>query len=107
MKGFKITDGKGFAVTFENGFTVSVQFGYGNYGDNYYDPEHSHPETHSQRNARLGERGSRNAETAIIGPDGEFINYKDGDVQGHQSPAAFLETMNYASKLGIGSVVAA
>jgi len=32
---FNITDQKGFHITFANGFTVSVQFGNGNYCDNY------------------------------------------------------------------------
>lgn len=35
---FKITDNKGFHITFENGWTVSVQWGAGNYGDNYDHP---------------------------------------------------------------------
>lgn len=35
IPGFSITDGKGFHIRFENGATVSVQFGYGNYCDNY------------------------------------------------------------------------
>ena len=33
--GFAICDRKGFHVTFENGWTISVQFGRGNYCDNY------------------------------------------------------------------------
>ena len=33
--GFYITGKKGFHITFENGWTVSVQFGPGNYCDNY------------------------------------------------------------------------
>lgn len=36
--GFKITGVKGFHITFENGWTVSVQFGGGNYSDNYDEP---------------------------------------------------------------------
>ena len=32
---FRITDNKGFHLTFKNGVTISVQFGIGNYGDNY------------------------------------------------------------------------
>lgn len=32
---FRITMGKGFQMTFENGLTVSVQWGDGNYCDNY------------------------------------------------------------------------
>ena len=33
---FEVTTGKGFHVTFENGWTVSVQFGPGNFCDNYH-----------------------------------------------------------------------
>ena len=36
---FKITRGTGFQMTFENGWTISVQFGYGNYCDNYRHPD--------------------------------------------------------------------
>lgn len=37
MAGFKSTWRKGFHMSFENGLTVSVQFGAGNYCDNYHD----------------------------------------------------------------------
>lgn len=33
--GFSITKNKGFHITFDNGVCVSVQFGRGNYADNY------------------------------------------------------------------------
>lgn len=32
---FEITLGKGIRMTFENGYTISIQFGNGNYCDNY------------------------------------------------------------------------
>lgn len=32
---FRITGGKGFHMTFENGNTISIQFGGGNYCENY------------------------------------------------------------------------
>ena len=35
---FRITYGTGFHLTFSNGITVSVQFGPGNYCDNYNMP---------------------------------------------------------------------
>lgn len=35
IKKFKTTMNKGFHITFDNGWTVSVQFGFGNYCDNY------------------------------------------------------------------------
>ncbi len=34
-KGFRICNNKGFYIKFDNGWTVSVQFGWGNYCDNY------------------------------------------------------------------------
>ena len=34
----KITHNKGFHITFENGWTASIQFGWGNYCDNYNNP---------------------------------------------------------------------
>lgn len=33
---FAITEGKGFQITFDNGILVSVQFGSGNYCENYF-----------------------------------------------------------------------
>lgn len=33
---FRITGAKGFHITLDNGWTVSVQFGVGNYCDNYW-----------------------------------------------------------------------
>lgn len=34
-KGFTICDNKGFHIAFQNGWVVSVQFGRGNYSENY------------------------------------------------------------------------
>ena len=88
---FKITDNKGFQITFPNGYTVSVQFGAGNYSDNYslgimeYYGKPVPP--------------SSTAETALIGPDGEFVEYKGDDVQGRQTPEDVLELLNYAASL--------
>lgn len=94
MSIFKITRQKGFAVTFENGFTVSVQFGPGNYCENQ-DYGAFSPEADSE----AGARGSKNAETAVIDPDGNFIQLPgDHDtVQGWQTPAQVLETLIYAA----------
>jgi hypothetical protein len=87
---FRITDNKGFQVTFDNGYTVSVQFGPGNYGSNY--------------NASfLDEMGkpqqATTVETALMNPEGEFVSYKDDDVQGYQNANDVLELINFASKL--------
>lgn len=87
---FRINDNKGFQVKFDNGYTVSVQFGPGNYGSN--------------RNLDFVENINKpmtadTAETALLDPDGNFVAYKDGDVQGYQSPADILALMNYAASL--------
>lgn len=58
-KGFVITQGKGFHMTFPNGYTVSVQFGGGNYCDNYDDRI-------GDGYVDSGEKGSDTAECAII-----------------------------------------
>ena len=93
-EGFSISGGKGFHVEFANGHTVSVQFGGGNYCDNYDDPIGPGDWKAS------GKKGSRTAETAVIGPSGELIEYpeKPGDtVQGHMTPAEVLELMRWAA----------
>lgn len=89
---FKICDNKGFHVSFENGYTVSVQFGAGNYCDNYDLSVMDY----------LGQRvpPSFTAETALIAPNGDFVSYKGDDVQGRQTPEDVLELMNYAAGLG-------
>jgi hypothetical protein len=90
---FKTAGKKGFFITFENGYKVSVQFGAGNYCE-------------YGRNAKLSihedSPGSAEAETAIIGPDGKFVKRFPNDydeVQGYQTPAEVLATMNYAASL--------
>lgn len=87
---FRINDNKGFQVKFDNGYTVSVQFGPGNYASN--------------RNLDFVENINKpmtadTAETALLDPDGNFVPYKDDDVQGYQSPADVLALMNYAASL--------
>ncbi len=87
---FRINDNKGFQIKFENGYTVSVQFGPGNYGSNYsldFIANMNKPMT------------ALTAETALIDPEGNFVVYKDDDVQGHQTPNDVLELLAYASKL--------
>jgi hypothetical protein len=65
---FRITGGKGFHITFQNGYAVSVQFGPGNYCDNY-DMEIGRDEKLS------GKRGSSTAECAVWKIDGDLIEY--------------------------------
>lgn len=90
---FRICDQKGFHITFENGYTVSVQFGPGNYSDNYDLSGIDH----------YGKPvpPSSTAETALLGPNGEFIEYKGDDVQGRQTPEDVLELLNYAAGIVI------
>ena len=66
--GFYITKGKGFHIKFDNGWTISVQFGPGNYCDNYNMgfSDNSYIEA--------GLKGSRTAECEAWGPDGEMVN---------------------------------
>ena len=80
---FCITGKNGFQITFKNGFTVSVQFGPGNYSENY-DRDIGRDEE------ACGEQGSDTAETAIIHPkDGMIPDPADGPegdtVQGYQT----------------------
>ena len=86
----KITGGKGFQMTFENGWTVSVQFGYGNYGDNYNMSDFRGYEFEA-RDREAGKRGSSQAEIAAWDKDGEWYRFgPEGDehrdtVQGYIS----------------------
>ena len=69
---FKITDGKGFYWGFINGWGLSVQFGYGNYADNYNCGGF-------EENVSAGKTGSNQAEIAIITPDGDLFPHPDFD----------------------------
>lgn len=89
---FSITDGKGFQIKFDNGCTVSVQWGPGNYGDNY--------------DARWGSQReklrwkSTTAEVAILLPDGNFYSLPDhGDVAGWQTPEEVAKWIEVARNL--------
>lgn len=64
---FKITRNKGFHMTFENGWTVSVQFGAGNYCDNY---------DHSSYSGEVPP--STNAEVAAWDEDGNMLSLENG-----------------------------
>jgi hypothetical protein len=92
LPGFCITGGKGFHVTFKNGYTVSVQFGPGNYCDNY-DRRIGHEDAASAR------EGSSTAECAVWGSDGKMIEYGDWDstVSNRSRPAEVLELLNWAA----------
>ena len=89
--GFFITGGKGFHITFDNGYTVSVQFGPGNYCDNY-DRQIGRDEE------RCGKDGSATAECAIWDKSGKMIDSWDGDtVSNRSTPAEVLALLNWAA----------
>ena len=91
---FTITGSKGFHIKFENGVTVSVQFGGGNYCDNY-------------DAVRIGEEPkmrvleSSDAEVAIWKNGGAWITeeyFNGGDsVAGRKSAADVLGALNWAA----------
>ena len=89
---FKITGRKGFHITFENGYTVSVQFGPGNYCNNY-------DRQIGRDDEACGRDGSTTAECAVWGPDSKMIKYGDwGDtVSNRSTPAEVLELLNWAA----------
>jgi hypothetical protein len=95
---FAITSSKGFHIRFDNDVIVSVQFGGGNYCDNYRIPIRS-----EERKSVLS---CSNAEVAVFkkGEEGWLTNKilpeKLGkDVVGYQSPLDVLKVLNKASKL--------
>lgn len=95
MTAFKITHGKGFAISFENGNKVSVQFGHGNYCQNYSFPKIEVGGIDKmQREA--GAKGSNTAETALL-KGGDFIPYDGDKVQGYRIPEEVLELLNFAA----------
>lgn len=86
---FEVTQNKGVHITFPNKYSISIQWGGFNYCDN------------RARDVQLGQPvpPSSTAETAIIDPSGELVDYKGDRVQGYQSVTNVLETMNYAANL--------
>jgi hypothetical protein len=96
MAGFKITGKKGFHITFENGYTVSVQFGPGNYCDNY-DKEIGRDEE------ACAKFGSSNAECAVWGKDGNMIDHFDGNnVSNRSTPKDVLDLLIWAEGQKVG-----
>jgi len=107
MSRIRITDGKGFGMSFANGWAVSVQFGYGNYADNYDGPDGQRIEDYRERNRLCGELGSRTAECAAYDANGEMVKelpefmfedagYRDM-VSNRSSVAQVLQLMNWAA----------
>lgn len=93
MKKFVSTRRRGFYMTFENGMTASVQWGAGNYCDNYDDMDFS-----CSKDAQ-----SDTAEVAVI-YKGDLIDFidefipedctSDGTVSGYLSPKDVLYFLN-------------
>ncbi len=88
---FRITDGKGFGITFKNGWSLSVQWGPGNYCDNYgraFDVRRE-----------VGEQGSNTAECAAFNPKGEFVKLpgEDDDVTNRSSADDVLRFLNWVA----------
>ena len=75
----------GLRIKFKNGYAVSVQFGPGNYCHNQNKPDPV--------------EDCITAETAIIDRYDRFVSYKGDHVQGYQTPADVLETLNYVAGL--------
>ena len=73
---FTITDGKGFRIKFANGWSISVQWGPWNYCDNKDSDLRDTP-------APLDRMFScKDAEVAVIKPDGEFYKFENQNVFG-------------------------
>lgn len=95
---FKISRGKGFYMGFENGWGVSVQFGPGNYADNY-------DMRIGQDDAEAGEQGSSTAECACFNAGNDMVELpafmfqgEDRDIVSNRStPAQVLQLMNWAA----------
>jgi hypothetical protein len=91
---FRIIKGKGFHITFENGYTVSVQFGPGNYADNY-------DMRIKDEDAKAGHIGSHTAECAVWSKNGSLIAHKSFDgntVSNRSTPKDVLKLLNWAER---------
>ena len=89
--GFQTNQNKGFHITFENGWTVSVQFGRGNYSDNYdwQGAGYEGPVENEQAPK------SRTAEVAIWPNGGEMSELPCGQTCGNRySPEQVLALLN-------------
>lgn len=88
MKKFNSTSNKGFHMTFANGITASVQWGAGNYCDNYFSKDFSFSK----------EASSNTAEVAAWNENNEWVTNKFcdtcDDVAGYLSPDEVLQFLN-------------
>jgi len=92
MSQFCINENKGFKMTFENGWTISVQFGYGNYCQNYHHPNGFN----FGKNQELVT--STNAEIAIWDKDGKWYNFGSDTVKGYCSVNEVAKWIERVSK---------
>ena len=80
MSRFSITNHKGVNITFENGWQVSVQWGPGNYSDNYDSNDYELPQ-------KQDFWSSKTAEIAVwskVGPhNGAFVELEYDVVRGY------------------------
>lgn len=83
--GFQITLGKGFQMRFANGWTVSVQWGGGNYCENYHDQINSIVGA-VEGWAASGAKGCKDAEIAAWDGNGNWLKLGNDTVQGRCSP---------------------
>ena len=91
---FCICGRSGFHIRFANGWSVSVLFGPGNYCDN-------ENMKIGRDDEKAGRKGSRNAECALIDPDGNLVHREEwGDsVSNRSTPAEVLALLNEASRM--------
>lgn len=89
-KGFVSTMRKGFQMTFENGLTASVQWGAGNYCENYFSADCGFSK----------DAESNTAEIAVFDNQRKFFNPQDfftyeisndGEVAGHVTPSEVVD----------------
>ena len=99
----RITQGKGFQITFENGYTLSVQFGPMNYCEN---KNYNWSEPYARAASEAGERGSSNAEIAVIAPNKELLQIEPHDsVRGWVSPDEIARIMGIVATNPLSLVV--
>ena len=95
---FRITDCNGFYFGFENGWGVSVQFGPGNYADNY-DMRIGDEDREGGRICYLF--GSETAECTVITPNHNLFAHPDFDgdtVKGYCTPDEVMALLVWAQK---------
>lgn len=81
----------GFHIQFANGYKVSVQFGPANYCEHHYNGQWDAAENDPSWT-------SKDAEVAIFGPDGEFLQLTQNDtVVGWQSADAVAQWIAFAA----------